>query len=245
MRSKAETIYIEKGTSVIPLPEIRRCMQILEYGNHHRIYLGLLFHSLRPGEPIALTWDNFFINHRMLIFVPGKQEKLGHRVTRKIRLSPQFADELAYYKANNTFFKNRLFGSMRQDAMRKYLNKILRPMLGRSWIQMSDNLRSGKIPQYYKYSLYSFRVTIATLLYKMLWDEYEDKFMALIKTCEFMGHKSEKVTATYYIKRIEDLELQKFPDLDLLSLIDHIIYNEIQLRIDHVGFSRQAIMQEY
>jgi len=233
------------GTSVIKLPDIKKAFDFFEYGNPFRIYFILMFVAgMRPSEPITdITWANF--NNGRLIYKPHKQ--LKRNVTRYVKLPSKVWSELMHYRDNNFFYKMKLFSWKNNHVVRRRFNGEIRHKLGGDWSEKSIVLRKGRVPQFYKYELRSFRTTMATLVYYYysLPEVYGPGDLALQMTCNYMAHTSRFMTAQYYIKRKKELEIDNYPKLTLLHLIDHIIYDEIQLRLDRFEKERQSIMIEY
>lgn len=217
---------VDCGRKVIYLPDVKPCLDHWPYGDENRIYLLLLLLSLRPSEPMQLTWDNF--RNGVLYFRPNKQKKRG--VLRRIRIPPGMWAELMTYKNSHFFGNNKLF-PWTADSFRRRFNGEYRYYIGGRWELYRKEPVNGIISRHFIYTLSSFRTTCATLIYYFYSKVYGHGNLALCRACKFMGHSSEKMTATYYIKRIEDLGLDKFPQLPYLQLMEYVIYHEIQCRI--------------
>ena len=244
---------IDRGTKVIPIEDIRRCLNVFEYGKAERIYLILLALSLRTDEPMQLTWDNFFKDYSMLIFRPKKQNSKTSKksVVRKIRLPQRFREELLHYKNHNHFKDKKLF-PFTSNTFRDRFNKIYRKRAGSNWTAYNDNIRPNKtqgLRKEHKFILRSFRTTAATIIfyyYSKVWENAGD--MALVKTCQFMCHSHKFMTANYYVQRAEQIGLEKIGFLPYLQLMDTIIYNEIQVpltKFAHKKETQQTRLEEY
>jgi integrase len=236
---------VDKGTKVLSLQNLRFTLNYFEYATPYRIYLLLISLSLRPDEPMQIKWDNFHDNCRMLIFRPKKQNSKNSKksVVRKVRIPPKVSEELLYYRDNNFFCKGKLF-PFTSNSFRDRFNKKFRQELGGDWIAYSDNLRQGNIAQYHLYTLRSFRATCATLIFYYCRQAYGNADLSLVKTCQFMCHSHKFMTANHYIQRVEDLEIEKFPDnLTYLQLMDFVIYNDFQEKIH--SYIEQTRIEKY
>lgn len=234
---------IDVGTNVINLADLKEVLDYMVSNTEYRIYFLLIAHSLRPAEPMQLTWDNF--RGGRLIFKPKKQSKRG--VTRRIQFSENVWAELMEYKHSRIFPLGKPIFAMTHETVRCRFDKIYRQCLSEIWQKKSDNLRSGRVAQYNFYTLQSFRTTAATLAYHFFSLEYGHGEIALARTCRWMGHSAEKMTAMYYIKRIDQLGLDRYPRYDsLLELMDNVIYGSMQERITkYVDYEPQSRLIEY
>jgi hypothetical protein len=154
--------------------------------------------------------------------------------------------ELEYYKENNFFWRGKLF-DIKQDSVRKYLNRELRPMLPPRWRAFSGNKRQGRCSEYFYYTQQSFRTTAATLVFYYYSEVYgSNNSLSLHYTCKFMGHSSEKITATYYVQRVSALGVENFPrNLSYFNLFDFVIYKEIQTKISNFAQIGQTSLFGY
>lgn len=232
---------VDRGTNPIYLPDIKKCLDFFKGKAKYRAYLLLLSLGLRPAEPMQLTWNNFV--NGQLIFRPHKQ--LKRNVLRKIKIPPRMWEELTDFKEKNFFSRGKLF-DFTHESFRRRFNGEFRKFLGTPWNEHSENYRGGKIAVYHRYTLSCFRTTMATLIYHYYSQVYGHGDLALTLACKYMGHSAEKMTAEYYIKRVDRLGLDKFPKLPLLQLWDHLIYNESQNNLDkYINSERQALFIEY
>ena len=232
---------VERGTNPVNLKDLNYLFQQLRRPDL-RVYFILLTHSLRPGEPTQLTWNNF--SNGMLIFRPEKQKKRG--VLRKIRLSTGAWREIMDYKNNNFFPESGKIFPFKSGSYRRIFNHKFRKWLGGIWEKKADNLRQGLVPQYHHYTLQSFRCMASTLTYYYYSKVYGDGDLPLTLTCKFMGHSANKMTATYYIKRVDKIGLEYFPDVPMLNLIDLAFCKSLQPQLnDFIEKERQSLAIEY
>lgn len=184
---------------------------------------------------MEITWDNFFEDYSLLIFRPKKQNSKTRKkgLVRKIKIPGQMKEEFKYYSRTNFFHKKQLF-NFSSNSFRDRLNKKFRKELGGKWNIKSENIKHNKdlkLSREYFYTLRSFRTTCATIIYYYYSKQYGLTDMALIKTCNFMGHSHKFMTASHYIQRISDLGLNKYPNLNYFELIEQILYSDVQTKI--------------
>lgn len=245
---------VERGTNPINIFDLRTILNFFKKGSWERIYLLLLYTcGLRPSEPLHLTWHNFS-EDGLLIFRPRKQKLLskGTIRPRKIRIPPKTWEEIKEYR-DNGFFPNGVIFNVKRQTFRTKMSKTYRKKLGGIWNKKSENLKQGKIPQFYHYTTSSFRCTTATTIYYLYLREYENQpDMALHLTSRWMGHGkglgAGNVTAYYYLKKLNKLGLDTVPKevLSGLDLFDYVIYGECrQSKIKEFVSERNSLLMEH
>jgi len=232
---------VETGTKVLSLPLVKKTMDCFQYGHRHRLYILLLFMGgLRVGEPGELYWENFIWEKNMLMFRPNKQKG---RVLRRVKLPPKFMEELKYYRDNNFFPQGKCF-NINSKSFCRYFNKAYRHFLPEQWVKYSEVSRKGSVACYHLYTLRGFRATHATIAYYYYSLVYGHGDLAVKKTAKHMGHSSSYTTSEYYIQRVSDLKIDKYSEMPMLMLLDHVIYNETQLHLNE-WTQRQSKMMEF
>lgn len=234
---------IETGTAVITLNDVAKAINYFPRLHPYRIYLLLLFTcGMRTKEPMEITWAN--LTKHMLIFRP---EKTNGKRLRKVRIPPKVWEELIEYREKGFFPDGKLFGKTKSASYRQRIDKVFRHKFGGNWTLKSGNLRAGKVSEYYKYSMRCFRTTMATLVYYYYARVYGEGDVALCRTASYMAHSTHRMTANYYVQRINGLKIEMFPEFPLMQLIEHLTYGEVSLKVTDFlpEKERQGMILEY
>jgi len=228
---------ISKGFKPIPLKEVRRFIQLLPYASPDRIYtLMMTISASRPGEMQDITWYDF--SGDTLCFRPKKQHG---KITRLVKIPPKVFEELQEYKRRNGFKDQKLF-DFTYKTFQTHFNKEYRYRLGGAWVEYDPLPYSKTVKHRHKYVLRCIRTTISTLVYLYFQKKYGD-YIALSRTCAWLGHESKKMTCDHYIRNINTLGVDFLPQgMPLLEALDWLVYGEVQHRITE--YERQCSLNE-
>lgn len=240
MLSAARSTYmhgfeLDNGYKPLHVVDLKRWLDCYEYASPYRVFLLLLTATAgRPTEIEHIRWFDF--TKDVILYRPKKHH---HKVTRRVKVPPKIMRELEDYKQDN-FFRHGYLFNFRWFSVKDDLNHRLREILG-GYFQVKDPMPySGQVKEKGYYSMRSIRVTIATLVFFCFSKEY-GREMALSRTCSWLGHRSEKMTADHYVKHLHRIGIEKLPSLPTLELLDWIVYHETQKKIQNYEYQEKII----
>lgn len=227
---------VPSGFNPIPLNQVRNMFNVLPKRSLMRVFLAFALESGGRLEALSQL-KGINIKGNILIYRETKNNK-----TRKVKLTPKFIEELNEYKYQNDIIHGSLFKCQYKWIQRQF-NDLIRKRLDSTWQEWDpNNISDGAVKYRRKYTVRGLRTTIATLVYYYYKKMYGDS-MALSRTSMWLGHRSIHMTGDYYVKNIEMLGIEDWPELPLPQLIDYIMYHSYQTHIEE--YDRQASMMEF
>lgn len=210
-----EEIHLEIEGNAIPWRLIQEVNEHLEYGSAASImFKTLLYTGCRISELDNLDPKN--IMHGYLIWKTGKNQT-GFR---KEKMPSCWIEELKVYRNTNSCPTNKLFNK-RGQSMVDFFNKKVRPHLSKEWSYKRLHPVKDRFHQEYVYQIKGLRKNFQTIKFHKYYRKYKDAGVALEFISKEMKHSSKHMTAYHYIENCDLLDIEKYRDLEIQTIVKH------------------------
>lgn len=216
-----ENILLDFEGYAISFENIKRLIDFFPYGSDRRIAIELLaLTGMRPSELDKITPKCFVTDPSTknihCVWHPAKKQKS----IRNEILPDWFVKELDYFLAHNyRGWKDRLF-NWDSPALRRYINKKVRPRLGKDFLKKRLQAVRGCIRYEYIIQLKSFRHTWSCKHFHDALNKYGSE-LAIHMTGSRMKHSTTYMTARHYVSDVKYLhdDLQRYRGISMGDII--------------------------
>lgn len=207
IKKKIQTLTIKEDENINPF-SINEMKKILDNvtGNLYYVIFFMFYTGIRPGELIALTWDDIdYEKKRIVIEKTVVNGKVGDVKTqssvRYIDILPQLEIMLKELYLETCNYNNLFISNFRKPF---YSHDVLN-------LRFKDLLKKINIKER---SLYNLRHTFASHMISNVQNGID-----ILWVSRMLGHKDLSITLQVYAKYIKDDDVTRFKKIDKIGMI--------------------------
>jgi len=209
-----ENLHLELVGNAIPWDMIQEVITYLKYGTASSImFKTLVYTGCRISELSNMTPKNILNGY--IIWKTGKNQT-GYR---KEKMPESWLDELKAYRSNNNCPINQLFHKRGQTFVDEF-NKQIRSKLSPKWTWKRIHPVKDKFHAEYVFQIKGLRKNFQTIKFNKYYKKYKDAGVALEFISKEMKHSSKHMTAYHYIENCDILEIEKYRDLEIETILN-------------------------
>ena len=197
--------FIEQDGRGIPFHLVDDMLAKMPYASMISVALKLLCYTgCRISELQNMKVSNI---HENWIYWGCGKNQLGE--TRKEYLPNYLLKEIQEYRKKHKVTSDGIICIKGKTLSRKF-NDEYRPMLGKEWLEKTQDFTNKRCRMQYKYQLKGFRKNFATLLFIYYWRKYQDAGVGVEMTSKRMRHSCREITAYHYIETANQIDAEHF-----------------------------------